>query len=260
MSSASTKGTPKFSRVSMKTSSAPARIAGSTIGKVTVQHGAARRGAQPLRRLLHRDVDRLEGGDGRQQHVGIERQRVDQHDAAGAVDRAEAHAPGLQPLGDDAGTAEQQDDGIGADEGRQHQRQGGQGEDRGLAGDRQAGEREGEGHGERRRDHRRGQPDAQRVEDGGAIERPAQHLGVVGQGQPLAVGIEQAGAEDVEQRIEQEEAEEEEAQGRDGERQALAMGDRTSVTAAPSGAPDRRRASPRRRPAPGTPAHRASLP
>ena len=56
--------------------------------------------------------------------------------------------------------------------------------------------------------------DAQRVDDGGAIERPAQHLGVVGQRQPLALGIEQAGAEDVEQRIEQEDAEEEEAQGR----------------------------------------------
>ena len=176
--------------------------------------------------LLHGDVDRLEGGDGRQQHVGIERQHIDQHDAARAVDRAEAQAPGLQPLGDDAGAAEQQDDGIGADEGRQDQRQGGQGQDRGLAGDGQASEGEGEGHGQRRGDRRRRQPDAQRVQDGGAIERPAQHLGVVGQGQPLAIGVEQAGAEHVEQRIEQEDAEEEEAQDRDGQRQALAVRDR----------------------------------
>ena len=36
-SSASTKGTPKFSSVSMKTSRAPARIAGSTIGSITVR-------------------------------------------------------------------------------------------------------------------------------------------------------------------------------------------------------------------------------
>ncbi len=128
-------------------------------------------------------------------------------------------------MGDDAGAAEQQDDGIGTDEGRQDERQGGQGEDRGLARHRQAGEREGEGHGECRRDHRCREPDAQRVQDGGAIERPAQHLGVVGQGQPLAVGVEQAGAEHVEQRVEQEDAEEEEAQGRDGQGQALAVGD-----------------------------------
>ena len=45
MSSASTKGTPKFSSVSMKTSSAPARIAGMTIGKVTVH--TVRRGEEP---------------------------------------------------------------------------------------------------------------------------------------------------------------------------------------------------------------------
>ena len=45
MSSASTKGTPKFSRVSMNTSSAPASTAGSTIGKVTVQ--TVRRGEEP---------------------------------------------------------------------------------------------------------------------------------------------------------------------------------------------------------------------
>ena len=45
MSSASTKGTPKFSRVSMKTSSAPASIDGITIGSVTVQH--VRRGEEP---------------------------------------------------------------------------------------------------------------------------------------------------------------------------------------------------------------------
>ena len=52
------------------------------------------------------------------------------------------------------------------------------------------------------------------LSDGGAIERPAQHLAVVGQASALALGIEQAGAEHVEQRIEQEEAEEEEAAGR----------------------------------------------
>ena len=45
MSSASTKGTPKFSRVSMNTSSAPASTAGSTIGKVTVH--TVRRGEEP---------------------------------------------------------------------------------------------------------------------------------------------------------------------------------------------------------------------
>ena len=44
-SSASTKGTPKFSRVSMKTSSAPARIAGSTIGRITVR--TVRPGEEP---------------------------------------------------------------------------------------------------------------------------------------------------------------------------------------------------------------------
>ena len=45
MSSASTKGTPKFSRVSIRTSSPPARIAGITIGKVTVQ--TVRAGEEP---------------------------------------------------------------------------------------------------------------------------------------------------------------------------------------------------------------------
>ena len=45
MSSASTKGTPKFSNVSMKTSSPPARIEGMTIGKVTVH--SVRRGEEP---------------------------------------------------------------------------------------------------------------------------------------------------------------------------------------------------------------------
>ena len=45
MSSASTNGTPKFSSVSMNTSSAPASIAGSTIGRVTVR--TVRRGEEP---------------------------------------------------------------------------------------------------------------------------------------------------------------------------------------------------------------------
>ena len=45
MSSASTKGTPKFSSVSMKTSRAPASTAGITIGRVTVQ--TVRRGEEP---------------------------------------------------------------------------------------------------------------------------------------------------------------------------------------------------------------------
>ena len=189
-------------------------------------HGAARRGAQALRGLFHGDVDRLEGGDGGQQDVGIERERIDQHDAARAIDRAEAHAPRLKPLGDDARASEQQDDGIGADEGRKHKRQGGQSQDRGLAGDGHAGQREGEGHGEQRGDRCRREPDPQRVQDGGAVERPAEHFRVVGQRELLALGIEQAGAEDVEQGVEQEETQEEEAQGRDGERQALAMGNR----------------------------------
>jgi hypothetical protein len=42
---------------------------------------------------------------------------------------------------------------------------------------------EGEGHGKRRGDRRRRDPDGERVGDGGAVERPTQYLGVVGEGQ-----------------------------------------------------------------------------
>ena len=45
MSSASTNGTPKFSSVSMKTSRPPARIEGTTMGRVTVH--SVRRGEEP---------------------------------------------------------------------------------------------------------------------------------------------------------------------------------------------------------------------
>ena len=77
------------------------------------QHARAR-GAEILRRLLDRDVDRLERRGDRQHHIGIERQRVDHDDALGAVDRLERNAERLQRAGDDAGTAEQQHQRVGA--------------------------------------------------------------------------------------------------------------------------------------------------
>ena len=206
--------------------------------------GTARRGAQPLGCFFHRDVDCLEGSDGRQQDVGIERQRIDQDDAAGAVDRAEADTPGLQRLGDDAGAAEQQHDGVGADERRQHQRRRRQRQEGRLAGHRQARQGEGEGYGEEGGEGGGRDADRQRVQDGRAVEGPAQHLGVVGQGERLALGVEHAGAEDVGQRVEQEDAQEQQRQGGDGQRQALVVRDTQGhadpVTPAPSAAPGRR--------------------
>ena len=55
------------------------------------QHARAR-GAEILRRLLDRDVDRLERRGHRQHHVRVERQRVDGDDALRAVDRVERNA------------------------------------------------------------------------------------------------------------------------------------------------------------------------
>src|SRR5581483_9707280 len=86
--------------------------------------------------------------------------------------------------------------------------------------------------------------DLERVGDGGAIERPAQHLAVVGEGEARALAVEQAGAEHVEQRPQQEETEEGEAQHCDGDGQALLRRDhgtivswlasKASVTACPA--------------------------
>ena len=117
------------------------------------QHARAR-GAEVLRGLLDRDVDRLEGRGDRQHDVRVERQRVDRDDALGAVDRVERNAERLQRAGHDAGAAEQQHQRIGADERRQHQRQCGEREQRRLAADRQPREAEGERHADQHGEHR----------------------------------------------------------------------------------------------------------
>ncbi len=85
---------------------------------------------------------------------------------------------------------------------------------------------EGERHGEHSGDHRRGGADAERIDDGAAIERTAQHLAVVGEGERRAFGVEQARAEHLEQRIKKKDTEEQEPQCRDGDRQALLVRDR----------------------------------
>src|SRR6185503_8486451 len=187
--------------------------------------GAPARGAEILPGLLDRDVDRLERRQGGKDDEGKERHVEDNGHSGHAVDRGEGDADVAQEARDDSGTAEQQHERIRRDEGREHKRQGGQRQEQRFARDWQAGEAEGQRHAQRDGQQCGLNAEDQAVGQAAEIETARQHAGIVRKRKVRAGAVEEARAEDVEQRVEQEQGEEAQGQDRDSQRERVAAGD-----------------------------------